>query len=116
MYIRTVKSRDKEYVQLAHNFLDSKTGVSKAKILYNFGRRDQLDVEGLERFADRIIRFLDSENLVSLPHQVAVEVPFEFVGSRADAICTSGQQSSESFEQALYGALGERRSVCSRTP
>jgi len=82
MYIRTVKSRDKEYVQLAHNFRDSKTGVSKAKILYNFGRKDQLDVEGLERFADSIIRFLDSENLASLPHRAAAEAPFEFVGSR----------------------------------
>jgi hypothetical protein len=51
MYIRTVKSRDKGYVQLAHNFRDPKTGVSKAKILYSFGRKDQLDVEGLERFA-----------------------------------------------------------------
>ena len=28
-----------EYVQLAHNFRDEKTGVSKAKILFNFGRK-----------------------------------------------------------------------------
>ncbi len=82
MYIRTVKSRDKEYVQLAHNFRDAKTGVSKAKILFNFGRKDQLDVEGLERFADSIFRFLDSENLASLPHQGKADTPFEFVGSR----------------------------------
>jgi transposase len=82
MYIRTVKSRDKEYVQLAHNFRDPKTGVSKAKILYSFGRKDQLDVEGLERFADSIFRFLDSENLVSLPRQGRADAPFEFVGSR----------------------------------
>ena len=82
MYIRTVKSRDKEYVQLAHNFRDSKTGVSKAKILFNFGRKDQLDVEGLERFADSIFRFLDSESLASLPHQGRANAPFEFVGSR----------------------------------
>ncbi len=82
MYIRTVKSRDKEYVQLAHNFRDAKTGVSKAKILFNFGRKDQLDVEGLERFADSIFRFLDSENLASLPHQGRADTPFEFVGSR----------------------------------
>ncbi len=57
MYIRTVKSRNKEYVQLAHNFRDPKTGVSKPKILFNFGRKDQIDVEGLERFADSIFRF-----------------------------------------------------------
>lgn len=82
MYIRTVKSKDKEYVQLAHNFRDSKTGVSKAKILFNFGRKDQLDVEGLERFADSIFRFLDSESLASLPHQGRANAPFEFVGSR----------------------------------
>ena len=39
-------------------------------------------MEGLERFADSIFRFLDSENLVSLPRQGRADAPFEFVGSR----------------------------------
>ena len=82
MYIRTVKSRNKEYVQLAHNFRDPKTGVSKPKILFNFGRKDQIDVEGLERFADSIFRFLDSENLANVPYRGREDLPFEFIGSR----------------------------------
>ena len=49
MYIRTVKGRGYEYVQLAHNYRDPKTGASRAKVLFNFGRKDQLDVEGLTR-------------------------------------------------------------------
>jgi nitroimidazol reductase NimA-like FMN-containing flavoprotein (pyridoxamine 5'-phosphate oxidase superfamily) len=59
MYIRTVKSRGHEYVQLAHNYRDPETGASKAKVLYNFGRKDQLDVEGLKRLAGSIARFLE---------------------------------------------------------
>ncbi|NLL89373.1 MAG: IS1634 family transposase, partial [Firmicutes bacterium] len=39
-------------------------------------------MEGLERFADSIFRFLDSESLASLPHQGRANAPFEFVGSR----------------------------------
>jgi len=57
MYLRTVKSRNYEYVQLAHNYRDPKTGVSRAKILFNFGRKDQLDVEDLKRLINSISRF-----------------------------------------------------------
>ncbi len=82
MYIRTVKSKGKEYVQLAHNYRDREKGVSKTKILFNFGRKDQLDAEGLKRFADSIFRFLDTNNLASLPEQGRANAPFEFVSSR----------------------------------
>jgi len=55
MYIRTVKSRGYEYVQLAHNYRDPETGASRAKVLFNFGRKDQLDVEGLTRLVSSIV-------------------------------------------------------------
>lgn len=82
MYIRTVKSRNIEYVQLAHNYRDPETGVSRAKILFNFGRKDQLDVEDLKRLVNSISRFLDANDLASIPALKLESAPFEFISSR----------------------------------
>ncbi len=82
MYLRTVKSRNYEYVQLAHNYRDPKTGVSRAKILFNFGRKDQLDVEDLKRLINSISRFLEPDDLASIPLLKSEAAPFEFVSSR----------------------------------
>jgi len=75
MYIRTVSSRKTEYVQLAHNYRDPKTGASKAKVLYSFGRKDNIDVEALRRLVGSIERFLGQET-------VSEEWPVDFAGSR----------------------------------
>ena len=82
MYIRTVKSRGYEYVQLAHNYRDPETGASRAKVLFNFGRKDQLDVEGLTRLVGSIARFLEKHDLASLPLVESDDAPFEFVGAK----------------------------------
>jgi transposase len=82
MYIRTVKSRGYEYVQLAHNYRDPKTGASRAKVLFKFGRKDQLDVEGLTRLVGSIARFLEKHDLASLPLVESDDAPFEFVGAK----------------------------------
>jgi len=47
-----------EYVQLAHNYRDPDTGRPKPRILYNFGRRDALDVDALQRLVHSINRVL----------------------------------------------------------
>lgn len=82
MYIRTVSSRKTEYVQLAHNHRDPNTGHSKARVLYNFGRKDQVDVESLRRLVGSIARFLGSENLQGMEDCIPMDWPLEFVGSR----------------------------------
>lgn len=82
MYIRTVSSRNTEYVQLAHNYRDPKTGASKAKVLHSFGRKDQVDVEALRRLVGSISRFLGPENLKEIEDLVPTDWPLEFVGSR----------------------------------
>lgn len=82
MYIRTVKSRQTEYVQLAHNFRDPKTGVSKAKVLYSFGRKDELDYEALHRLVGSISRFLEPEGMAGLTGVHPSDWPIEFIGSR----------------------------------
>ena len=64
MYVRTISRTNKDgsrvqYVQLAHNVRDQKTGNSKAEVLYNFGRKDCLDLEAIRRLIRSLSRFLD---------------------------------------------------------
>ena len=82
MYIRTVKSRGYEYVQLAHNYRDPDTGASRAKVLFNFGRKDQLDAEGLTRLLGSIARFREKQDLSILPWAESDVAPIEFVGAK----------------------------------
>ena len=65
MYIRTTKRKNKdgsvtEYLQLAHNEWDNKLGRSTVKVLINFGRKEEVNVQGLERLVASIQRFLGS--------------------------------------------------------
>ncbi|KKC45811.1 transposase [Paenibacillus sp. D9] len=63
MYIRQISRKNKDgtvtrYVQLAHNERHPVTGTPQAKILYHFGRADELDTVGLKRLAASIHRFI----------------------------------------------------------
>ena len=75
MYIRTTSRKNKdgsltEYVQLAHNEWDKELRRSVAKVLINFGRKEEVDVKGLERLVASIQRYLGS-----LPEPVAKITP-----------------------------------------
>jgi hypothetical protein len=64
MYLRRTQRRRKDgsvvgYVQLAHNRRVG--GVTRAEVLLNLGREDELDVEGLRRLARSIARYTDGE-------------------------------------------------------
>jgi transposase len=64
MYIRTITRKNKDgstatYVQLAHNERVSDKGFAVAKVLYNFGRIENLDLEQLKRLIKSISRFLN---------------------------------------------------------
>jgi transposase len=74
MYIRTIKRKNKdgsvvEYVQLANNVWDKDKGFAQAKVIHSFGRRDQLDVEALQRLVKSMSRFLDPEDSLQIEHQ-----------------------------------------------
>jgi transposase len=76
MYIRKISRKNKDgstvtYVQLAHNERDGSKGHPKAKILYNFGRLDTLDIEQLKRLINSISRFLPAKDV--LESQVAIQ-------------------------------------------
>jgi transposase len=75
MYIRTITRKNKDdtkvtYVQLAHNERDSETGQPKAKILFNFGRIETLDVEHLKRLIKSISRFLPPQDVLETEVQM----------------------------------------------
>ena len=84
MYIRTTQRSNRDgstvrYVQLAYNQRDPKSKTVKAKVVHNFGREDELDVEALQRLARSIARYLGSEEDLRLQ---AEQNGLRFVKSR----------------------------------
>ncbi|MBE0467659.1 MAG: IS1634 family transposase, partial [Candidatus Desulforudis sp.] len=66
MYIRTTSRQNKNgtetrYVQLAHNKWNPKARRSEVQVIYNFGREEHVDRQGLERLARSISRYLGPE-------------------------------------------------------
>jgi len=80
--MRTTKSGGHEYVSLAHNERDPKSGQSRANILYKFGRKDRLDAGELKRLIASIARFLDPEDIETLREDGTLERVFEFLGAK----------------------------------
>jgi hypothetical protein len=84
MYLRSTSQTRKDgtvvrYLQLAHNLWDAEKGRSEAKVIYNFGREDAANREGLERLVRSIGRYLHPEQAEML----APSLPdFTFLGSR----------------------------------
>jgi hypothetical protein len=72
------------YLQLAHNEWDPTAKTSRTKVLYSFGRADQLDRAAIERLITALTRLVDFEPAPSGPDRArVVGVPgLEFVESR----------------------------------
>ncbi|MGH9071707.1 MAG: IS1634 family transposase [Acidimicrobiales bacterium] len=71
MYLRTVLRRNRDgsgvrYVQLAHNRWDPRVQASRAEVLYNFGRDDELDRDALRRLIRSLQRALPPEERLQL--------------------------------------------------
>lgn len=80
MYIRQISRKNKDgskvtYVQLAHNERDPKKGFAVAKVLYNFGRVEELDIEQLKRLVASISRFLSPEDALAAKAAINLGVP-----------------------------------------
>ncbi len=70
MFVRTSSRRNKDgtkvsYLQLAHNQWDPATRTSKMRVLYNFGRAEQVDRAGIERLIASLSRLVDAPVLPS---------------------------------------------------
>jgi hypothetical protein len=64
VYVRTSSRKNKtgrtvRYLQLAHNEWDATAGASRTKVLYSFGREDDLDRPAIERLVKALTRLLD---------------------------------------------------------
>jgi hypothetical protein len=54
------------YLQLAHNEWDAQAGVSRTRVLYSFGREDELDRPAVQRLVTALSRLLDPAAAVAL--------------------------------------------------
>jgi transposase len=70
MYLRTSRRQRAdgttvEYYQLAENVWDVQRGCSVTKIVYNFGRADQVDPDALRRLARSILRVVGGSDVAA---------------------------------------------------
>src|SRR4051794_7127490 len=111
MYLRRTQRKRTDgttvgYVQVAHN--RRVDGVTRAEVLVNLGREDELDLDGLRRLAASITRFTDGDGGGPLPGSTG---EFEVTASRpiggTRLLGALGEQPGG--DRALRGVLGARR-------
>jgi len=76
MYIRRICRRNADgsvvsYLQLAHNIRDPQRGYTRAEVIYNFGRQEELDVTALKRLVRSLCRFLSPEEALEATEALA---------------------------------------------
>jgi transposase len=87
MYVRTIKRKNKdgsvvEYVQLAHNEWNQEKGFAQAKVVYSFGRRENLDLDAIKRLIKSLCRFLSPEDVIQTQQGLDSPTAVRFVRSR----------------------------------
>ena len=68
MYLRTTRQRRKHgpdalYYQLAENYYHKDRRRSETRVIYNFGRADQVDLDVLRRLAGSLLRIVNDERI-----------------------------------------------------
>jgi hypothetical protein len=105
----TRKTRDGQvrYLQLAHNEWDPVVKASKTKVLYSFGREDQLDVAGIKRLVDALSRLLSPGDALA----AAAPAGLSFVESRplGGAWLLDGVWRRLGIGKAITALTGQRR-------
>src|SRR3954454_24405819 len=111
MYLRRTQRRHTDgsgvgYSQLAHN--RRVNGSTRAEVLVNLGREDELDLDGLRRLAASIARFTDGDGGAPLPGSAG---EFEVTGARplGGAWLLDALWKQLGVDRALRGVLGARR-------
>lgn len=112
MYVKasTRRTRDGQtirYLQLAHNEWDPVAKMSKTKVLYSFGREDQLDVAGVRRLVDALSRLLDPADALA----ATAPAGLSFVESRplGGAWLLDGLWRQLGIDKIIVGLTGARR-------
>jgi hypothetical protein len=83
VYVKTTTRRNKDgqpvrYLQLAHNEWDPAAGQSRTKVVYSFGREDQLDRAAISRLVTALSRLLDPAAALT----ATADVELTLTGSR----------------------------------
>ena len=111
MYLRRTERRAKDgsvgYLQLAHNEWDPVAKHSKVRVLYNFGREDQLDREAIVRLIGSLQRALEPDQAL----QTAAAPGLRFLESRpmGGAWLLDGIWQELAVDRTLQGLLVGRR-------
>src|SRR3954452_22745243 len=89
VFVRTSTRRNRDgtrvsYLQLAHNEWDPAAKTARTKVLYSFGRADQLDRAAIERLITALTRVVGVEVVPAGPDRARVVgvAGLEFVESR----------------------------------
>jgi hypothetical protein len=106
----TRRTRDGQrirYLQLAHNEWDPQAKASKTKVLYSFGREDQLDVDAVRRLVRALSRLLDPSDALA----ATAPAGLSFVESRplGGAWLLDGLWCQLGIDAIITGLLGSRR-------
>jgi len=128
MFLREVKRENRNgtqvsYLQLVHNAWDPAARTSRTKILYSFGRTDQVDTAAIERLIVSLSRLLDPAAAL----RATTGSDLSFIGSRPlggtdvldglwrrlgiDTVMNrllAGRQVSSPFERVLFGLVASR--------
>ena len=133
MYLRTTRRKNAdgstaEYHQLAENVRDPEKGCAVAKVVYNFGRAEEIDREGLRRLARSILRVFSGEEAVAAEPGVVlvdswpygtvhvVQALWRELGiDRVVAALQAKHGGRQPFERALFAMVANRTSApCSK--
>ena len=103
MYLRVTQRRNKggdvvRYLQLAHNERNER-GVPVARVIYTFGREDEVDRDALARLVASISRFLEPETALA----AGAPAGFDFLEAR--------EQGRPHVVGALWSELGIGRAL-----
>ena len=128
MYLRTTRRKNAdgstaEYHQLAENTWDPAKGCAVAKVVYNFGRAEQIDRAALRRLARSILRVFSGEEAVAAEPgiQLLNSWPFGTVHvvqsiwhelgiDRVIAELQAKHGGHQPFERALFAMVANRTS------
>jgi hypothetical protein len=111
MYLRRTERQAKDgrvvYLQLAHNEWDPVAKQSKVRVLYSFGREDQLDRDAIRRLIGSLQRALEPDEAL----QSVAGPGLRFIESRpmGGAWALDGLWRELAIDRTLMGLLQRRR-------
>lgn len=126
MYLRTIQRRNADgsavrYYQLAENVWDPQKRCAVAKVIYSFGRADQVDRDSMQRLARSVLRVFSGEEALAAEPDVRVLQSWPYGGAYVlDALWTELEipkviaerarrlRTRQPFERALFAMVANK--------